>query len=202
MPQLKNFFKFISIGLLTVFAGEFQVQVLAAQKGMEGFVSTLVLYAFFLAAMYVVGVFCDRKNSPKRDVYYYFVGGLFGLVIEWSMGNGPWVNNGALQAGMFAWWAATFLVPRIFIQTADDVIVSVRRQLVIYLSIYSVLSTLVIIISPPALRPAFTGIILAASYITINFRFIPYLIRGGVSPVFARRSMIVLAIAGVAGLFI
>jgi len=197
-----NFFKFIFIGLLTVFAGEFQVQVLAAQKGIGGFLSTLVLYSFFLAVMYAVSRFFDRKNSPKKEVLYYFVGGLFGLAIEWSMGNGPWVNNGAIQSGMFAWWAATFLVPRIFMQTADSVTVSVRRRLIIFLSIYSVVSTFVIVISPQYLRPAFAGIILAAAYIIINFQFIPYLSRSGISPVFVRRFMIFLAIAGVAGLFI
>lgn len=202
LPQ-KNFLTYISIGLLTVLAGEFQVQVLAAQKGLGGLFSTLLLYVFFLALMYAVGKFLDKKISQKNgDVVYYLVGGLFGLAIEWSMGNGPWVGNGAIQAGMFAWWTAVFFVPRIFVQGIDAVAKQVQHRIIIFLSAYSAVSTLIIIISPIHLRPAFAGIMLAAAYIVMNFQFIPYLSKNGFSPALARRFMLFLALCGLAGLFI
>ncbi len=196
------FFKFILVGLLTVLAGEFQVNVLVFGKEIDEYFSVLLIYAFLLALMYLFGKFLEKKVSPKRvDVIYYITAGLFGLALEWFIiGNAPWAGSGAIQAGMFAWWSAVFLIPRIFTDTRDALVTSLTRKIFVLLLIYSVVSTLVVAIVSADLRPALAGVMIALAYIIINFQFVSYLGRNGFSLTFARIFMWFLACAGIVGL--
>lgn len=187
-------------GLLTVLAGEFQVNILVSHKGIGAYISTLVLYTFFLLFMYVLNKFLERHISSKNiDVAYYFVGGACGLATEWLIGNAPWVHNGAIQAGMFAWWSSTFLIPRIFTTPIDSVVSSVRRRVIISLLIYSLVSTLIVVFSPQTMRAGIAAILLTIGYIVTSFQFVPYLTRNGFSTRFIRMFMWSLVLAAIGG---
>lgn len=202
--QTGNLLTFILAGLLTVAVGEYQVNVLVLDKGLGGYASALLIYAVAVALMYAMGRYLDARVSLKNgDVVYYLFGGIFGLAIEWFViGNGPWVGNGAIQAGMFAWWSATFLVPRIFTVGADPVIRTVRQHILISLAAYAAFSTVIVALSPENMRAGVTGILLSIGYIILNFQFIPYLVRNGFSRTSTRAFMWFIALSALVGLFI
>ena len=201
--QKRNIFVFILAGLLTVLAGEFQVNVLVSHKGIGAYIATLVLYIFFLLLVYVLNTFLERNiSSQKIDVVYYFVGGICGLAVEWLIGNAPWVHNGAIQSGMFAWWGSIFLIPRIFTTPIDPVVTSARHRIVISVLLYSIVSTLIIAFLPQSIRAGIAAILLTIGYITINFQFVPYLTRNGFATKSMRIVMWILALAAIGGVLI
>ncbi|MCX6797377.1 MAG: hypothetical protein NTX98_02765 [Candidatus Doudnabacteria bacterium] len=203
--ERRNFLKFVFAGLLTMIAGEFQVNVLVLNKGANDYLTTIFLYLPFFVIMYLFGVFCDRKFSPKRaDLFCYFFGGLFGLIgYEWFLiGNAPWAGTGAIQTGMFAWWAAIPIISRIFTTPVDPLVKSVRRRVFIGLLIFSLVSTAIVAISPTDLKPIVAAFLITIGFFAINFQFIPYLTRNGSSKLFIRAFMWFLVLAAVANLFI
>ncbi len=71
--QKRNFLKFILVGLLTVLAGEFQVNVLVFGKKIDEYFSVLLIYAFLLALMYLFGKFfgvCDAMIHGALKVVH------------------------------------------------------------------------------------------------------------------------------------
>lgn len=195
----RNFFKFVLVGLLTAAAGELQVNVLVGGKGAGAYFSSMLLYVFFLALMYLLGKFLDRVTSIKKiDFIYYLAGGLFGLAIEWFLiGNAPWAGTGAIQAGMFAWWGAIFLVPRIFTTPIDALVGRVRKRVAVSLLVYSVVSVIIVSALPAGLRPAIAAVMIATSYLVVNFQFVPYLARSGFPQNIIQAFMWLLILAGV-----
>lgn len=201
----RNFFKFIFAGLLAMIAGEFQLNILVLNKGINDFFTTLLLYLPFFIIMYLFSSFCDKKFSPKKaDLLCYFFGGLFGLIgYEWFLiGNAPWAGTGAIQAGMFAWWATIPTVSRIFTTPVDPLVKSVRRRVFIGLLIFSLVSTTIVAILPTDLKPIVAAFLITISFFIINFQFIPYFTRDGSSKLFIRTFMWFLVLAGIANLFI
>lgn len=166
----RRYLLFLCFGLLAMFAGEFQGQVLIAGSFRQLFL-TLLLYAVLISVFFMVSA---RITS---NPLYYSIAGLFGLlVVEWLfLGNFPGSGRGALHAGMFAWWAAVFTVPRMSI---DDAAKPHRRRVWIALVAYSVISTLIAIwgaVAFPSVIGAVVGLMYAIGYITINFMMAPYL---------------------------
>lgn len=203
--ERRNFFKFVFVSFLVILAGEFQVNILVLNKGSGDYLGTLVLYVPFIVIMYFFGVFADRKFSPKSsDLICYFVGGAFGLIVyEWFLiGNAPWAGTGAIQAGMFAWWAAIPTVSRIFTTAIDPSIKLIRRKVFIELLIFSLVSTAIVAVLPMDLRPIIAALMMAAGFIVINFQFIPFFARNGSSKTFARAFMRLLVFASIANLLI
>lgn len=203
--ERRNFFKFVFVSFLVILAGEFQVNILVLNKGAGDYLGTLALYVPFIIIMYLFGVFVDRKISSKRsDLICYFVGGLFGLIVyEWFLiGNAPWAGTGAIQAGMFAWWAAIPTVSRIFTTTIDPPIKSVRRKIFVELFVYSLISTVIVMVLPMDLRPIIAALMMTAGFIVINFQFIPFFTRNGSSKTFAHAFIWFLVFASIANLFI
>jgi hypothetical protein len=206
----RNIFLFLFIGIITMLAGEFQINVLVLNKGVSAFLMSIGLYIALLLVAYAVGKLLERIFSEKRvDVIYYFLGALFGLALEWIVfGNSLMQNPYANQAGMFAWWGAVFLMPRIFTTREpafEPVIRSTRRRSLWVLILYSLISTFVIIALPaePAfLKPAFVGLLMALGYIILNFQFGAFLARKGVSKRLLRVFFVVLLILGIANFLI
>lgn len=201
----RSFFKFVFVSLLVILAGEFQVNILVLNKGIGDYLGTLVLYLPFIIIMYLFNIFLDRKVSPKRsDLICYFVGGLFGLIVyEWFLiGNAPWAGTGAIQAGMFAWWAAIPVISRIFTNTADLFIGSVKRKVFVWLLVYSLISTAVVAVLPMDLRPVIAAFMMTIGFLAINFQFIPFFTRNGASKVFTRAFMWFLVLMSIANLFL
>lgn len=200
---MSAFLTYILAGLLTVVAGEFEVNVLVLRKGPGAFFGALFLYVLALTLMYMVGKFIEARASAKNaDAVAYLIGGAFGLSVEWFLiGNAPWAGNGAIQAGMFAWWGATFLIPRVFIAAADATVRTVRRQIVMSLASYSILSVTAVSLAPQNARAAITALLLSVGFIFINFQCMPYLVRNGFSRVAARIFMWSLAVSAVVGVF-
>jgi hypothetical protein len=72
---------FILIGILTMLAMEFQINVLAAGR-LDHYILAVVLYSLLLFLFYFIGKLIDRRFSPKMaDVAYYLMAGLFGLIV-------------------------------------------------------------------------------------------------------------------------
>lgn len=178
LMQKRSYLKYIVIGLCAMAAGEFQVNVLVLQKGISAYFYAIALYVVLISIMFLVG------KRIKSDIRYYFLAGLFGLVIEWVIfGNMPWVAVTAIQTGMFAWWASVFTLPRIFTDRDgefDSVVRSTKKRSLIVLIAYSVISTAVtamIPLDPTYLRPAIAGLMMLLGMIILNFQFIRFLAR-------------------------
>ncbi len=171
MPEI---FLFILFALLTIAAGEFQNLALLHGNPFF-FLGALVVYSIVAIVFYFIGKVLDKITGRRADIFGYFIAGLIGLVIiEWILlKNHPGSGKGALQAGMFAWWAALYMVPRIFTKEEGKV---ARKRVAIALIAYSVISLAVTIAT---FNGAFTGLLLALGFIIINFQFLPYFERDG-----------------------
>lgn len=106
---MKNFFKFILIGLLFAsFPGEIANQLIV-HKTLSGFAGTIAIYIVLLGIGYVINKLFKRKLVPT--LLYFILFGIIGLLIEYFvLGQGP----EAYASGMFTFWAFLFTLPRIF----------------------------------------------------------------------------------------
>lgn len=196
---MRRFLTFLLFALFTMAAGEFQGNAILKGR-FDWFLMAVVLYALIAAAYYLLGRTLDR--FAHGEIIYYFACGASGLlVIEWLiLGNTPWQNPGAIQAGMFAWWAAIGMVPRIFSRDEGR---PARRRVAVALIAYSAVSTLIVIAllgkAAPVVLGGVTGLLLALGFIIMNFMFLPYLERDG-RRMWLRWFLIALAVLGVLNL--
>jgi len=108
---------FVGIGLLLTAVPEWQNNVLmnAEVSGWVGYFNTLKLNAVLLLFAYLSFRYFYRKYSPAKTLIFQFTAwGVVGLLFEWFLINHP-PGSGAIQYGMFVYWAAVFTVPALFI---------------------------------------------------------------------------------------
>ena len=175
---MKNFIKFILVGLGVVVAAEFQLGVIF-RGDVIGYGITMLLYVVILSLAYGFLKFAHKKwPKAKADIYYFIILSIFGLLIEWFLlGTAPWLDNEANQFGMLAWWSALALVPRIFTDsTASE---ALKKRIKITLLVFS-FGTLALVIplhfmgqnTPAYIIFFFSWLI---TYLSLYFAYIPYL---------------------------
>ncbi len=197
---MKQLLRFILIGILTMFAMEFQINVLGHGR-LDHFAMAVGFYVFLLTLFFFIGQSLDRKISPKHvDVIYSLIGGLFGLlVVEWLfMRNYPGSGKGAIQTAMFALWAAVFTLPRLFAIKSDSEIRPLRMRTLATVLVYSVLATAAVFITPQALKLPVQAILMSAYGLILNFMLVPFLCRNGFSKNRLYAFVSILAFAGAA----
>lgn len=112
-----RFFQFILLGLLTAAIGEWQFSVFL-RDDLDNFIGSLFFNTLYLTGVYVLTrlLLTTLRNRPQSILYYTGFFGLTGLMVEWFLiGNSPWGNPDASQAGMFAYWVCMALVPLAFL---------------------------------------------------------------------------------------
>lgn len=148
-----NFIKFILIGYIFAQVIEFQFNVLVTGN-IGNWIFTLLAYPIILAVAYLsIKIFDKFKNKVASEFIYFLFWSCFGLfIMEWLViGNSPWGNPDANQIGMFSFWAALFFMPKIFINSNIKVS-KLKKHIFYYFLFYSIITTVVGLLLPPAFR--------------------------------------------------
>jgi len=115
---MKQFFKFVFIGILFAAPGEFLGHIIIHNSWYSYFLTMLSYAIFYLPLFYILSSFFKKiiKNEFNWTLFCYIFFGLFGLGVEWFLiHNSPWENPGASQVGMFTFWATLFIGPTILV---------------------------------------------------------------------------------------
>lgn len=114
---MKTLLQFLLLGLLTAAIGEWQFSVFL-RDDLDNFIGSLAFNTLYLMGVYVITrlLLPTLRDRPKFILFYTGFFGLTGLMVEWFLiGNSPWGNPDASQAGMFAYWACMALAPLAFL---------------------------------------------------------------------------------------
>lgn len=153
MKHNKQLLKFILVGYLFAQVIEFQFNILVTGN-VGNWIFTLLFYPVLLAiAYYSTNLTNLIKNKKLGNTLYFFFWSCFGLfIMEWAIiGNSPWGNPDANQLGMFSFWAAVFMMPKIFIdQTPSRQ--KLKTSIARYFIAYALTTTLLGFILPQNLR--------------------------------------------------
>ena len=153
MKYNKQLLKFIIVGYLFAQVIEFQFNILVTGN-VGNWIFTLLFYPILLTLAYASTKITDRfKNQRLANVSYFIFWSLFGLfIMEWLIiGNSPSSNPDANQLGMFSFWAAVFMMPKIFIdQTPNNQ--KLKTSITRYFVVYALTTTLLGFILPQNLR--------------------------------------------------
>jgi hypothetical protein len=166
--------RYILLGVASMASAEFQGNVLLRGSLVNFFLAMLVVYAPLSAIAYQVG---KRITSKHADLWFYAVGGLFGLlVIEWyCIGFYPGSGKNGIHAAMFTNWAAVFTVPRLFTGQQTEETSRVRHKVQRTILIYSLGAPLLVLASPIS-KGGTVGILMSAYSILLSFQFVPFLV--------------------------
>lgn len=173
--------KFIIVGLLVTLSGEYQLNILVQKQPFGNYIMVFVIYTILLYIFYFIGKFLDKRYpSGKSDLIYYFIAGLIGLSVEWFIiGNSFFSNPEANQAGMFGWWTAVFMIPRIFNKISDLSIREVKKKIYLIMIPYSIISFIIVSLLPADpinARIVVTSLAMTFGFIFVNYYLISYLI--------------------------
>lgn len=173
--------KFIFIGLLVTFSGEYQINILIQHESLGKYLPVFIIYTILISIFYYFGKFLDKKFlSAKADLIYYFISGFVGLIFEWLfVGNSLFANPDANQAGMFCWWTAVFMIPRIFSKVSDLNIETTKKKIYFVLIPYSIISLIAVSLLPTdpiIIRIMVAAIFMIIGFITVNYYLVYYLI--------------------------
>lgn len=164
IPEMKRFPLFVLAGLLTAAVGEWQFSVFL-RGDTANFYGSLVFNALYLTTLYIparalLPVLRRRRGAV---LLYSAAAGLCGLAVEWFLiGNSPWGNPDASQAGMFAYWACMALVPLMVLLRARRV----QRFILYYGLAYTAAAAAgQLLIQSPGARLAFHILLFIAGYI-------------------------------------
>ena len=171
---MKKFLTFVAIGSLVALVVEFQFNLLATHNP-GNFIFTLFFYPLYLSVVYQVSSWLDSNRAGfMSDLLYYLFFGLLGLAFEWFViGNSPWGNPEASNIGMWAFWVAVALVPRIMTRQAAE-FKAVKKGLVYYLGTYSVASTIMALMLPEGFRLFWIVVIHMVAYIGFHLFYWQY----------------------------
>jgi hypothetical protein len=115
---------------------------------------TLLFYPLLLTlAYYSTKLINNIQNKQLGNFLYFLFWSCFGLfIMEWLIiGNSPWSNPDANQLGMFSFWTAVFMMPKIFIdQTPGNQ--KLKTSITRYFIAYTLITTLLGFILPQSLR--------------------------------------------------
>ena len=175
-------------------SAEFQGNVLLRGSPINFFLA-MALYAILSTIAYQIG---RHVRSRHADLWFYVVGGLFGLLfIEWyCVGFYPGSGKSGIHAAMFTNWAAVFTIPRLFTAKQTDETSRVRRTVKRTIIIYSVGAPLLVLASPIS-KGGTVGILMSVYSILLSFQFIPFLVESKRSRKMFNRFNIVLILVAV-----
>jgi len=162
------FIKFILVGLLFSFLGEFVLKILW-NNDPGAFLRTILIYTLLLAALYFINKILDYNISNKfrLNLIYYLISGLLGLVvIEWII-LGTISNPIPIQVGMFAFWTVTFMMPRLFTSDSPNLDKIKKSALKFYLW-YTTGTILVGLLLPSESKVFFLAWFMTIGYIFLN----------------------------------
>lgn len=172
---MNKFLKFILVGYIFAMVVEFQFNILATGN-IGNFIFTGIFYPVYLTLVYFSSKLIDRifKSKYKASIVYYLIFGFIGLMLEWFMiGNSPWQNPDANQAGMFAFWVALTFMPRIFTDEEHDV-AGLKRGIKKIYAAYAIITTIVGLILPPAFRIFWLATFVTIAYLLMNIFYLQY----------------------------
>lgn len=155
-------------------SAEFQANVLL-RGNIATFFMALMMYAVITAIAYAIG---KRVTSPNADLGFYFIGGLFGLLIIewWLVGFYPGSGKPGIHAAMFTNWAVVFSLPRLFTSDQTERSLQVRKKVKKTLLWYSLGAPLLVLLLPIA-RGGSVAILMSIYSITVSFQMVPFLCR-------------------------
>lgn len=167
---MKNFFKFILVGLLFAsFPGEIANQLIV-HKTLSGFAETIAIYIVLLSTGYFISKLFKRKLIPT--LLYFILFGIIGLLIEYFvLGQGP----EASAVGMFTFWAFLFTLPRIFTDGSGEFVDlnNLNKNVIKYWLISSPLVLIVFLI--PNVGTYFGIILFIIQLLGFYVFYVPYL---------------------------
>ena len=169
----RPFRRYVLFVVASMASAEFQTNVLL-RGNLIGWVLAMVIVYAGLSA---IGWLIDRQvDSPLADIGFYFLGGLFGLVIiEWVLiGFYPGSGKPGIHAAMFTNWAAVFTIPRLFTAEPTEEILRVRAEVKKSMLAYSFATPVLVILSPIPKGGA-VALLMTAYSIFLSFQFIPFL---------------------------
>lgn len=187
--------RYVLLGVASMASAEFQANVLLRGSLINWFLAMGVVYA----GLSVIAWQIDRKvQSSHADLWFYAVGGLFGLlIIEWLLiGFYPGSGKAGIHAAMFTNWAAVFTMPRLFTAEATEENLRVRARVKRTLLVYSIAAPLLVLVLPIP-KGGTVGILMSVYSICLSFQFTPFLVKAEHPRTLFRRFNICLAFAAV-----
>jgi hypothetical protein len=188
---MRRFLKFVFAGSLFATVEEFlTVAVLKGDLGAYLF-TLLVLFPAFLTFIYLSSRLLDRLagREPVRELVHFFVYGLLGLMLEWFViGLSPWSDPDAhpvvmavFQLGMFSFWAAVALVPRLFV-SPEPLSRRAAKAILWFCVPYAGLVCPLGLLAPASIK--FFAVILPAvlAYLVLDLFFLSYFIKAFSAP--------------------
>lgn len=170
---------FVVIGVFLAAVGEVQYSVfvrgdVANLLGSMGF-NAMYLTLWAIACGLLLRIMGKR---PLTILIIAAAAGFVGLMIEWYViGNSPWGNPDASNVGMFAYWACLVVVPVALLDTAARTR-RLRRNILIFIVVYSVLALLAQLIPSNDLRIAYHVLSVIVGYVLLLALAVGGLVRG------------------------
>lgn len=190
--------RYILLGVASMASAEFQGNVLLRGSLINFFLAMVVVYATLSAIAYQIG---RHIRSEHANLWFYAVGGLFGMVIiEWILiGFYPGSGKSGIHAAMFTNWAAVFTVPRLFTAEPTEETLLVRRKVKRTIILYSIGAPLLVLVLPIP-KGGTVGILMSAYSILLSFQFVPFLVESSRSRTLFKCFNILLVLAAVINL--
>ncbi|NUM25863.1 MAG: hypothetical protein HUU49_04590 [Candidatus Buchananbacteria bacterium] len=153
MDTKKSILKFIFVGYLFAQVIEFQFNILITGN-IGNWIFTLLFYPLLLTlAYYSTKLINNIQNKQLGNFLYFLFWSCFGLfIMEWTIiGNSPWSNPDANQLGMFSFWAAVFMMPKIFTDKNEH-LKNLKKNITYYFVAYALITTPLGLVLPQNLR--------------------------------------------------
>jgi hypothetical protein len=144
---------FVLIGALVAAVGELQYSVFI-RGDVPNLLGSIGFNALYLSAAYgLTAVLLHVLGKrPLSALLLAGLAGLAGLMVEWfTIGNSPWGNPQAVQAGMAAYWACMILVPLLLLEHGPASR-PWRRRVLLYALVYTALALVAELVPSTELR--------------------------------------------------
>ncbi|MFH1308345.1 MAG: hypothetical protein ABIH72_05835 [archaeon] len=173
---MNKFFKFIIIGILFATVAEFVLNILIL-KNINSYLFTFIIYFTLLTFAYFLGKIINKIRKPYSEILYYIIASTFGLMFEWFLlGNAPWLNLDANQIGMFSFWAAVFMMPRIFCLKNEN-LNKLKKYIKVYFIIYAIILILLGFIIPESSKIFILTLVITLGYTIMNVFYLWFFIK-------------------------
>lgn len=172
-PPGRPFRRYVLLGVASMASAEFQANVLLRGTFIGWVLAMVVVYAGLSAIAWLIG---QKVQSEHADLWFYAVGGLFGLVIiEWIfIGFYPGSGKPGIHAAMFTNWAAVFTIPRLFTTEPTQENLRLRREVKRTILQYSFAAPVLVLLLPIN-RGGCVALLMTAYSLFLSFQFEPFL---------------------------